>query len=89
VKVVALDCFSGVAGDMLVGALLDLGAPLEAVRDGLSRLSLDGYEVEAREVRRGPIRALKFGLSEFIDNTRNAIFWIAGRFQDEVCARLT
>ena len=40
-----LDCFSGIAGDMFVGALLDLGASLDAVRDGLGSLDLDGYEL--------------------------------------------
>ena len=38
-----LDCFSGLAGDMLVGALLDLGADFTALEDGLGSLELDGY----------------------------------------------
>jgi uncharacterized protein (TIGR00299 family) protein len=57
-----LDCFSGIAGDMLVGALLDLGAPLDAVRDGLRALDLDGWEIAADEVERGAIRATKFSV---------------------------
>lgn len=55
-----LDCFSGIAGDMLVGALLDLGASFEAVRDGLAKLEVPGYELSMRHVDRGPIRAVKF-----------------------------
>jgi uncharacterized protein (TIGR00299 family) protein len=60
VTTVYLDCFSGIAGDMLVGALLDLGASPDAIRDGLAQLDLDGYEIVVREVERGPIRATKF-----------------------------
>lgn len=55
-----LDCFSGVAGDMLVGALLDLGASFESVRDGLARMRVEGYRLERRAVRRGAIAATKF-----------------------------
>ena len=55
-----LDCFSGAAGDMLVGALLDLGAPLDTVRAGLAQLQLEGFEIAARDVRRGALRATKF-----------------------------
>jgi len=55
-----LDCFSGIAGDMLVGALLDLGASFEAVQGGLAALGLDGVTVATRPVDRGAIRATKF-----------------------------
>lgn len=55
-----LDCFSGVAGDMLVGALLDLGAPFDSVRDGLAKLGVDGYRLERRSVTRHAIAATKF-----------------------------
>jgi uncharacterized protein (TIGR00299 family) protein len=40
-----LDCFSGISGDMLLGALLDAGAPLERVRAGLATLPIHGYEL--------------------------------------------
>jgi uncharacterized protein (TIGR00299 family) protein len=41
-----LDCFSGISGDMLLGALLDAGLPLERLQAGLAALSLGGYRLE-------------------------------------------
>lgn len=55
-----LDCFSGVAGDMLVGALLDLGASFGAIESGLASLGVGGYRLERRDVKRGAIAATKF-----------------------------
>jgi uncharacterized protein (TIGR00299 family) protein len=55
-----LDCFSGIAGDMLVGALLDLGADFETIERGLSKLGVAGYRLERRAVTRGAIAATKF-----------------------------
>ena len=40
------DCFSGISGDMTVGALLDIGADEKALMNGLSRLKVEGYELK-------------------------------------------
>ncbi|HHW28747.1 MAG TPA: LarC family nickel insertion protein [Syntrophomonadaceae bacterium] len=45
-RVLYLDCFAGIAGDMLLAALLDVGADLSLVRKGLSSLPIDGYTIE-------------------------------------------
>lgn len=45
-----LDCFSGISGDMLLGALLDAGLDLEALRAGLASLPVAGYTLAAEKV---------------------------------------
>src|SRR6185503_3951294 len=54
------DCFAGVSGDMLVGALLDLGVDFEALKQHLSSLGLGGYSIKASRVKRAGIAATKF-----------------------------
>jgi pyridinium-3,5-bisthiocarboxylic acid mononucleotide nickel chelatase len=58
------DCFSGASGDMVLGALLDAGVPLDALRDALGSLSLDHGVVGAERVVRAGIAATKFRLVE-------------------------
>lgn len=50
-----VDCFAGAAGDMLLGALLDLGVPLEVVTSAIDALHLPGVHLEVEEVRRGAL----------------------------------
>lgn len=45
-RVLHLDCFSGIAGDMLVAALLDLGVPRDPIDRALGSLELTGYRIE-------------------------------------------
>ena len=45
-----LDCFSGISGDMLLGALLDAGLALDALRASLATLPLHGYTLDAERV---------------------------------------
>ncbi len=52
--------FAGIAGDMTVGALLDLGFPLEELRKGLAGLPLSGYGISAERVVRGAFRGTRF-----------------------------
>ncbi|MBS1848441.1 MAG: nickel pincer cofactor biosynthesis protein LarC [Actinobacteria bacterium] len=51
--------FSGIAGDMAFGALVDAGAELDAVVEILGALGLDGWRVEAEPVLRGGIAGTK------------------------------
>jgi uncharacterized protein (TIGR00299 family) protein len=48
-------CFSGIAGDMALGSLVDAGADLDAVRELLNRLPVSGWTVEAEPTMRGGI----------------------------------
>ena len=58
-KVVYFDCPSGASGDMILGALVDAGVSLDALRTELAKLPLGGYRLTAREVRKGAFRATK------------------------------
>ncbi|GAC1460591.1 MAG: hypothetical protein PVSMB2_21120 [Ktedonobacteraceae bacterium] len=44
-KILYLDCHSGISGDMFLGAMLDAGLPFEALKNGLTGLLIDGYEL--------------------------------------------
>ncbi len=59
-KVLYFDCFSGASGDMILGALLDAGLPLERLRSAVGSLALDGVTLEAERVERSGIGATKF-----------------------------
>ncbi|HEU4938716.1 MAG TPA: nickel pincer cofactor biosynthesis protein LarC [Vicinamibacterales bacterium] len=58
------DCFSGVSGDMILGALIDLGLPMPALRDALGSLAIEYGDVTAERVSRAGISATKFRLIE-------------------------
>ena len=62
-KVAYFDCFAGAAGDMIVGALVDAGADIDALRAELSRLGLGGYGISAERVRRGGLGGVKFSVT--------------------------
>jgi uncharacterized protein (TIGR00299 family) protein len=59
-KTLYFDCFSGISGDMTIGALLDLGVDLEYLRAELQKLHLDGYRIGASRVVRANLSAMKF-----------------------------
>ena len=56
------DCFSGAAGDMILGALVDAGVPLDDLRNALGRLAVDRDAVGTQRVTRAGISATKFSV---------------------------
>ena len=50
-----IDCFAGIAGDMFLGALLDLGLDADEFRKKLSSLALGEYELQIRRGKRNGI----------------------------------
>jgi uncharacterized protein (TIGR00299 family) protein len=61
-NILYFDCQAGISGDMTVGALLDLGVPLEHLHHELAKLPLghDSYILSASHTERQHLPALKF-----------------------------
>jgi uncharacterized protein (TIGR00299 family) protein len=63
-RILYFDCFNGASGDMVLGALLDAGLPLAALREALGSLAIEDFEVTASKVLRAGVSATKFDLVE-------------------------
>ncbi|MBU4350071.1 nickel pincer cofactor biosynthesis protein LarC [bacterium] len=59
-KIAYFDCFSGISGDMTVGALLDAGLKIETLEKELKKLGLSGYQLEVNKVAKKGISATQF-----------------------------
>jgi uncharacterized protein (TIGR00299 family) protein len=59
-KTLYFDCFAGISGDMVVGALIDIGLDLDVLKLGIASLRLGGFELNAERVERCGIAATKF-----------------------------
>jgi pyridinium-3,5-bisthiocarboxylic acid mononucleotide nickel chelatase len=59
-KTAYLDCFSGISGDMLLGALIDAGLPIEELKRSLRTLPIDHYSLEAKKELRNGLSGTRF-----------------------------
>jgi uncharacterized protein (TIGR00299 family) protein len=64
VKILYFDCFAGAAGDMILGALLDAGLPLDELTRALGSLAVEGWDVSVDRVVKTGITASKFRVHE-------------------------
>jgi len=59
VKTLYFDCIAGASGDMILGALVDVGLPVETLRERLAALRLDDFELRTRSVAKNAFAATK------------------------------
>ena len=63
-KLLYFDCFSGAAGDMILGACLDAGLPFAELTQALGSLDVSGWDITAERVVKGGITATNFHVRE-------------------------
>lgn len=59
-KTLYLDIFSGISGDMFIGALIDLGVDADALAAELKKLDVEGYHLHAERRTKAGINGIKF-----------------------------
>lgn len=59
-NLIYFDAFNGVAGDMVLGALIDLGLPLKHLEAELGKLDLAGYRLQSKRVERHGLSGVDF-----------------------------
>jgi len=70
-KVLFLDCFSGISGDMTVGALVDLGVKPSTLEWELSKLDLGEFHMHFERQQRQQMEGVKFGIHEGATHTHD------------------
>jgi len=46
------DCYSGISGDMILGAMVDLGVDIKEIRNALKKIDLKGYKLHSKKIQR-------------------------------------
>ncbi|MBQ7506991.1 MAG: LarC family nickel insertion protein [Lachnospiraceae bacterium] len=78
-KSLYLECYSGISGDMVAAALLDLGASEERLRAVLKSLPLPGFEIRISETEKSGIRAKDFDVLLEQENHDHDMDYLYGR----------
>ncbi len=58
-KILYFDCFSGISGDMVLGAMADAGVDIKSIKKELKKLDLKGYDLKVSRVKRKGIKGTK------------------------------
>ena len=61
-KTLYLECYSGISGDMVVGALLDLGADQQVLQKALDSLPVSGFQTKISRVLKAGLDVCDFAV---------------------------
>ena len=68
IRAAYFDCYSGISGDMILGALIDLGIKLKDIEVNLKKIDLKGYKIEKKCVQRNGIAGTKIQVVSKLKN---------------------
>jgi len=72
-KIAYFDCFSGVSGDMILGALIDAGLDIQELESELGKLKISGYKIKAEKTARKGISGTKFSVDVIEQNVERRL----------------
>ncbi|MBP3218695.1 MAG: LarC family nickel insertion protein [Lachnospiraceae bacterium] len=78
-----LECYSGISGDMAVGAMLDLGADQQVLEQVLASLPMDGFTTKITTVQKSGINACDFDVILDEENHDHDMAWLFGSEAEE------
>ena len=82
-KIAYFDCISGISGDMVLGALLDLGLPQKVLLEEIQRLPIGGYEIRVSRQERMSIHGTRVEvLVEHHKHSHRSFFQIRSMIQE-------
>lgn len=81
-RIAYFDCFSGISGDMVLGALVDAGADLREIESGLRGLGLENWSMSAEKVQRGAIFATHVKVKSGEEHHHRGLSTILKRIED-------
>lgn len=74
-----LECYSGISGDMMVAALLDLGADRRVLDSALKSLKIDGFSTEITRVKKAGLDVCDFRVILNVDNHDHDMDYLHGK----------
>src|SRR5207253_10309985 len=77
-KTVYFDCFSGISGDMVLGALVDAGCELSSIEAELRKLPVAGWGISAEKVARGALSATRVRVDSHEHHPHRSLSMILG-----------
>ncbi len=80
-KLAYFDCFSGISGDMTLGALVDAGVPVEQLRAELQGLDVPGWQIGAEKVWKNGMSATHVSVKTEDTHTHRSLTTILGIFE--------
>jgi uncharacterized protein (TIGR00299 family) protein len=81
-KLAYFDCFSGISGDMTLGALVDAGVPIDHLRSELKGLAVLGWQISAERVWKNGMSATHVKVNTEDTQTHRSLTTILGIFDD-------
>ncbi|HEY2121790.1 MAG TPA: nickel pincer cofactor biosynthesis protein LarC [Candidatus Acidoferrum sp.] len=79
-KLAYFDCFSGISGDMTLGALVDAGVPIDHLRSELKGLEVPGWQISAQKVWKNGMSATHVKVNTEDAQTHRSLTTILGIF---------